>query len=336
MTEADATAEERYRRRFCAVLRERMSQLGVRPEDVAALLGLGRRITYRRLAGETPFTSYETALLCRTYRISTALLWESYLPPLTFVAPTPMDRPFDKAEYLARLRQAARDGGEKTVLRGRFSSDYIPNLYLYAHEGLTLLALYLFELPVARERVAPFSIAEGRARHADWLAACRAQADDWMGIDSREVWGRKPLDYIVTRLVAIAESGLLAGGAEAEQLFGEFDALTDALAASLPEARKPYGDGRLRLGRDPGTSTNNVILLEGEDFETLFLVLADSNLLVSQQPEAVEHFRAYFESAERLAEPVSRRMAGTRLLIDDMRESLRRGRLQVERALTTV
>lgn len=322
-------AELAFRQRFCVLLDARRRAMGVRAEDIAALLGLSRRITYRRLAGETPFSGYELALLCRTYGISSSLLWEQPpVPLLTFAAPIPPDTPFDEAAFLARLRMAALDG-EKQATHAALSSDYLPTLHVYRYDDLALLWLYLTALPDALTTAQPLELAPYGEAHGEWLAASRDQAANWSRIDSEEVWGYHPLDFLVTRIESLAVSGLLADAATTSRIFDALDSLIADLRAALPAGRKPGGEGAWTVHRAWSTSIPNVFLLRGPQLASVFVPMTPSSFLATTQPEANAYFDRYVAAQARLADRVTGHIAHAHALCDAMAARVTRGRRRV-------
>ena len=321
-------SEEVFRARFVAEVQRALKRDKVAPKQLAKDLGLSPRILYRRLSGETPFTAYELATLCRRFNISTADLWAAHVPRLSFDAPLPLDTPFVKTEYLERLRQSVFNGTDVTVTQGYVTSDYLPYLYMYEYQPLALLALYLFELPTQVSTIAPLHLPTFREGNEDWLAATDFQANDWQGVDSEEVWGANPIAFLVGRIETLSRSGLIATEDDAETLFGCIDKLIDGLADCLPAGRKVQGRASLYVGRDWAASTNNVVLLQGTGLNTLLLVYGNG-FISSAHPEAVQYFKQYFEGRKMLAEQVTSRISGTRSMIDEMRHRVQVGRRRV-------
>ena len=309
-----------------------MNRTRTSASEVAELLGLSKRITYRRLNGETPFSDYEFALLCKHLGIPSNALWEQSLPPLHFVAPIPADQPFVKQQYLARLQRAALAGkNQDVVTEGVIASDYLPLFYVYSEPSLALLTLYLFELPLKRTRVGQLLLEEYTADNLDWLAATGALSSDWFRRDSTEVWGHNTLDYLLGKLLSLRTSGLLPRDADVATLFEALDRLVDRLEQTLTSGDKPAsGGGKLQVYRDWSSTVRNMMLLRGPRYRTLFLTFGTANFLNSNQPEAIDYFERYFEAMQRISEPVTGRAGGIRSMVNDLRRSVRDTRRRME------
>ena len=335
---ADLLAEQKaldpraaFRQRLVAVVAQRMNETHTSAAELAELLGLSKRITYRRLAGQTEFSDYEFALLCRHLSIPSTAVWEADVPPLTFAAPIAADAPFSKLDYLARVRRAALEGeSADSVVGGALASDYLPHFYLHRHPPLALLTLYLFELPLKRTQVGPLRLAEYGELHADWIAGTDAHSRGWHLVDTAEVWGHNPLDYVLSKLVSLRTSGLLPERADVATLFDTLEVLVESLEASLSTGTKPDGPGELLVSRDWSSTVRNMLLIEGRRMRTLFLTFGSATFLSTRQPEAYDYFERYFQSMRRFSEPVTGRAAAVATLVGDMRQALRKARKQVE------
>ena len=287
-------------------LRAAMGARSLTNRDVAPWVDLTETAFGRRLNGKANFTVFEFARLSQWFGLPTTP--QALTHPEFRFRPSPRgEGGFSAEAYLGGLDAAfAQHGAVGTDAppdgtRMRITASDLPIFWFFGEPALAALKLYAFETGNGAYARGPIDLARAVEGRLALLERAAAVATRYHAVDSRELWGRRPLDSFLDSLLDLARARLLSE-ADAREVTQALRRVAEAICEAATTNRKLAG-GRFELYLNPHHKTNAIIGVSGTNGSSLYLTFDNPHFLTSDQPEAdayfEEHFRAAAERAAR-------------------------------------
>lgn len=303
MTESEFDA--RWRQRLLAAI----TAASLKHVSVATWLGLGSSGFSKRLRGEVQFTIYEFVRLSQ--RFSLPMTPQAFSrPSFAFSPSTTNELPFDPHLYLDRLHSAfvhfLGSGSPQLPPQDtgiRISSSDLPIFWFLQEPTLAALKLYTFEADHGALGAAAFDLADALTSRTELLERATGIAKLYCGIDSREVWGGRPLDSFLNVVLHLAQTRLLSFP-DASAVLESLRRIVQAVCSAAAVNHKAHGGGFL-LHVNAHHATNSLIGVHSPYGRALYLTFDNPHFLTSTQPAAHTYFEQHFENLVRRATPAN-------------------------------
>ena len=323
----------KVQRRIFHLISQKVKSRGLKMEDLAKMLHIGKSALYARISGKKLLPFDELLLLSKEFNIS---LDKQCFQPTSRISvefPYALDESKSSKHFVQRLLKRLEEALALEGMSIRYISSEIPVFYYFRFKELSLFKLFIYDKAIwehagISSKVFNFE----KLDDPEYDSLFEQVHDRYMEIPSVEIWGGLLIDNTLNQLKYYAQAGILSYNKHCRIICDQLEELLDTLAVSAEMGYKHGMDGSQKgsfsLHHNEVLRVNNTIIVDSPKQQQLFFTYDDPNYFICEDDCLIEYSTNWFNTLQRRSHLVSQNSERNRMMLFN----LTHGRLEEARA----
>ena len=299
---------------FLSILHKK-KQTKVLVELFQEYLNIGKTAAYNRLKGATDLTANELGILSNKFNISLDAILNNNKNTIEFSIPSMRKTPGNVNEFLAGIKLYIEELAKRQNPHVRYVTNEVPLFVYFFYPELISFKFFIWARSIWNwENIQDqkFSVST-HVFQFNLPHETKTILDKYMQIPSTEFWNTNILDNTINQIRYYQAAEVFEKQEDIDSIYNALENVINHAENMAIEGRKFYpGKKKNRIYLEPFNLyynqfiyTNNTILTNSRDMNSVFTTYDNPNFMKSDDPDLIKYTKNWFDALKKRSTKIS-------------------------------